>query len=119
MNIVLTVVTVFFGGFFLAGGTGQLLGRWPEITPAAACGFSPQACRVIGLLELLGGAGLLAASFAPAVGIAAALFLFPVTGSAFVHHSWYQERGFRLVAPIATACVMLCVAAGLYLTRMG
>lgn len=118
VNIALTAVTVLYGGFFLVGGVGQMLGRWSALTPAAACGFSAAACRAIGLLEVLGGTGLLLAPSFPVVGGITAAGLFLLTGAAFMYHSWYEEHVLRLLASAVTAVVLLCVACGLYLTNI-
>lgn len=117
MNIALTVVTVLFGAYFLAGGAGRLLGRGPVLTPGSAW-FSVRARRVIGSLEMLGGAGLLAAPVRPVAGFAAALFLYPLTAVAFFRRDWHQEHVLRLAAAAASAYVLLCVAAGIYAVRM-
>lgn len=118
VNIMLAAVTVLCGGFFLAGGAGQMLGRWSELTPAAACGFSVAACRVIGLLEILGGTGLLLALSFPVVGCITALGLFLLTGAAFIYHNWYDEQVLRLLASAVTAVTLLCVACGFYVTSI-
>ncbi|MEF9915604.1 DoxX family protein [Streptomyces sp. P5-A9] len=112
----LTVVAMVCGGFFLVGGVGQVVGRWVPRTPAVACGFSPGECRVIGVLEVFGGAGLLIAYYFPAVAAIAALGLFLLTLAAYVYHNWYQQRGLRLWAPVVVALLMLTVAAGLPLS---
>ncbi|WP_159007361.1 DoxX family protein [Streptomyces sp. NRRL S-813] len=119
MNIALMVVTGFYGGVFLVAGVGQVVGRGLPGTPAAACGFSPAACRAIGVLELLGGTGLLLAHVATEAAVTAALGLFLLTVAAFVYHNWYQDRGLRLWAPAVTAASMLVIAAGFPLSSVG
>lgn len=118
MNVALTGMTGLYGGFFLAGGAGQVLGRWSALTPAGACGFSTAACRLIGLLEVLGGTGLLLAPCFPLLGCITALGLFQLPAAAFVYHSWYQARILRLLASAAVAVGLLCSACGLYLTEI-
>ncbi|MDX3319727.1 DoxX family protein [Streptomyces sp. ME03-5684b] len=119
MHIALTAVTVLYGGVFVVSGTGQLAGRGPLRTPAAACGFSPVACQGIGALELMGGAGLLTAGYLMVAGAVAAAGLFLLTAAAFLYHDGQEDRGLRLWAPAVTAAVMLCVAVALPLTGVG
>ncbi|MGW0087373.1 DoxX family protein [Streptomyces sp. NPDC003393] len=112
-------VTALCGGVFLVGGVGQVVGRGVPRTPAAACGFSPAACRAIGVLELLGGTGLLLARVATEAAVTAACGLFLLTVGAFLYHNWYQARGLRLWAPAMTATIMLVIAAGFPLSSVG
>ena len=116
MNIALTAVSMLYGGFFLVSGVGQLVGPVLPRTPAAACGFSPAACRGVGLLELLGAAGLLLTHVLKPATVAAAAGLFLLTVAAFVYHTWYEAKTFRRWAPAATAGIMLCIVVGLPLT---
>ncbi|MFF6995764.1 hypothetical protein ACFY93_12500 [Streptomyces sp. NPDC008313] len=119
MNIALTAVAALYGGVFLISGLGQLAGRGLPRTPAAACGFSPAGCRGVGVLELLGGTGLLLTHFTPQVGVVSALGLFLLTVAAFTYQNWYQARGLRLWAPAVTAAVMLGAAGGFALRSVG
>ncbi|GHF18536.1 hypothetical protein GCM10014715_86820 [Streptomyces spiralis] len=112
MNIALMAVTALCGVVFLVGGVGQVVGRGLPRTPAAACGFSPAGCRAVGVLELLGGTGLLLAHVATEAAITAACGLFLLTVGAFIYHNWYHARGLRLWAPAVTAAIMLGIAAG-------
>ncbi|MFF0515547.1 DoxX family protein [Streptomyces sp. NPDC004250] len=119
MTIALTAVTMVYGGAFVVSGTGQIAGRGTLRTPAAACGFSPEACRGVGVLELLGGVGLLSARYLTVAGSAAAAGLFLLTAAAFLYHDGQEDRGPRLWAPAVTAAVMLCVAVALPLASAG
>ncbi|MGW4102721.1 DoxX family protein [Streptomyces sp. NPDC004976] len=119
MNITLTVVAAVCGAVFLVSGGGQIVGRGVPRTPADACGFSPAACRGIGVLELLGGAGLLSGYFVTAFAVAAAGGMFLLAAAAFIYHDSYEESGLRLWAPMVTAAIMLCLCVGLPLSNAG
>jgi uncharacterized membrane protein YphA (DoxX/SURF4 family) len=113
VNIALTALAALYGGVFVVSGTGQITDWGLPRTPAAACGFSLAACRSIGVLELLGGVGLLTARFVTGAAVVAASGLFLLTSAAFLYHDAYDARRARLWAPAATAVVMLCIAVGL------
>lgn len=119
MNSALTAAAAVCGAVFLVSGVGQIVGRGVPRTPAAECGFSPAACRGIGVLELLGGAGLLAGYVLTASAVVAAGGLFLLTAAAFTYHDSYEERGLRLWAPMVTAALMLCLCVGLPLSSAG
>ncbi|MFF1278514.1 DoxX family protein [Streptomyces marokkonensis] len=118
MSIALTAVAAVYGAFFLVSGVGHIVGRGVPRTPAAACGFSPAACRGIGVLELLGGAGLSSAHFVTASAAVAAGGLFLLTAAAFTYHDSHEQRGLRLWTPLMTATIMLCLSVGLPLSSV-
>ncbi|MFH8533972.1 DoxX family protein [Streptomyces tendae] len=119
MNLAFIVVAALYGVVLAVSGTGHIADWRLPRTPAASCGFSPAGCRFVGVLELLGGVGLLAATFLTEVAAAAAGGIFLLTSAAFLYQDTYGARGFRWWAPAVTAVAMLCMTVGLPLSAMG
>ncbi|MEE1940120.1 DoxX family protein [Streptomyces sp. TRM 70361] len=106
---------MLYGTFFTVSGAGNILGRLLPRTPAARLGFSPRGRQGVGVLELLGGAGLLLGHYAPVLSGFAASGLFLLAASALQYHHWAGDRPARLLPAVVTTAAMLFAAATRFL----
>ena len=94
---------------FIATGMAKLLGHPKMVEASAHLGYSMRAFRIIGLLEVLGAAGILLAPLYLPLSIAAATGLILLTIGAGIAHLHASDP--VAVATPALVCALLTTAA--------
>lgn len=116
MSTASAVLAVLLAVVFLALGTAKVLALAPMRALAAEVGFSTAAYRRIGVLEVLGGIGLLAGLAEPLIGGLAGIGLFVLlTGAVVVHlRNGHGPQKFApaVVAGLLAAAYLLAVIGG-------
>ena len=102
VSIVLAALTVVV---FVAAGAAKILAVPPMQAAAAHAGFSVDAYRRIGVLEVAGAAGVLVGGIYPLIGGLASVGLLMLLAGAVATHLRNHDRP-RQVAP-AVVCVLL------------
>ncbi|WP_410608206.1 DoxX family protein [Amycolatopsis sp. lyj-109] len=111
---VLIALSVFVAAIFLLFGAAKLFALAPMRERAAHAGFSVDAYRGIGALEIAGAAGLLLGSAVPVLGALAGAGLLLLLAGALVTHVRNHDRGRDLVP--ALVCAVLVAG---YLVALG
>jgi hypothetical protein len=99
------VLAVLLAGLFLVTGTGKVIAVSSMRERAAHVGFSVDAYRRIGALELLGAIGLLAGFAEPAIGVAAATGILLLMLGAIAAHARSKDT----LGAMAPAVIVLAL----------
>lgn len=91
-------------------GTGKLLGAKQLVEGLNRLGVGAQLRQTIGVLEILGAAGLIVGLWLEALGVAAAAGLALLMAGAIVYHVRANERGKELAPPAALLAVSVVTA---------
>ncbi|NBH03573.1 DoxX family protein [Amycolatopsis sp. SID8362] len=108
------VLSVLVAAIFLLFGAAKLFALAPMRERAAHAGFSVDAYRGIGALEIAGAAGLLLGLAVPVLGALAGVGLLLLLAGALVTHVRNHDRGRDLVP--ALVCALLVAG---YLVALG
>lgn len=103
-----TVLAAVLAAVFLAAGAAKLLAVPSMRARAAHVGFSIEAYRGIGALEVAGAAGLLVGAASPLLRTAAALGLVLLLGGAAITHLRMKD-GIKEMAPAVVLGALLVV----------
>jgi hypothetical protein len=96
--IVVAVLSILLALGYAWYGMGKLMGNKQALIALDAVGVGPQLRNTIGVLEILGAAGLVAGLWLAPIGIAAATGLALLMAGALVYHLRVGHRG-ELVMP--------------------
>ncbi|WP_067476226.1 DoxX family protein [Nocardia amamiensis] len=100
-----TILAALIAIVLLAAGTTMILAVSFQRDTAAHLGFSINAFRGIGALELLGATGVLLGLTIPTIGVLAAAGVVALMIGAAVSHLRVRDRFHQLIAPIAIAAI--------------
>lgn len=107
MALALTIAEVLVGTCFMTSGMTHLLAGRGLSTPVVRLGFSRRSRRLIGGAEVVGGLGLAVATWAPVLGIAAAVGLCLLVAASLQYHHWVQDTVLQCVVPTLVTALML------------
>jgi len=107
MDILTLILSVLLGLIFLFGGVGLLRDQDPMATTVRGLGVGSSLQRVIGVLKVLGGIGVVAGLLVQPLGIAAAVGIAALMVGAIGFH----VKAGDTVKATAGAAVMLVIAA--------